>query len=315
MNLRLYVGSNGGTFPTQDGTKREIDDFEGFRCWTAAHKNFARKVNGLDPSKFSCLLDSGAFSHSLESRLSFAQSLENQIAWESRFDQLTGETGWMVEAIASYDFLIDEMWVDGIKKKRRWSEESAEMAVDETIKAAHFLAAHREELSPRHLVLGCQGVSASQYLKCVDAILPVSNSHDWIGLGGWCILGLAQFRYWLPEFVKTLHLVIPKIAKSPVKHVHLYGVLWERAIAPFAWICDRYGLTCSVDSKKPITDCSSTDRVVRCKRGARKDYWRDNVKWWIDHCAHINHSRHYTTSWNDWEYSPLGKLGLEAIAQ
>jgi len=107
------------------------------------------------------------------------------------------------------------------------------------------------------------------------------------------LLGLQQHRYLLPELHKNLRTVIPLIAEAGIKHVHLYGVLWEPAIAPFAWMCHCYGLSCSTDSKQPITACRSTCTMQRQKAGGRHSYWRDNAAWWQDFMLNISHSKHY----------------------
>src|SRR5215471_2162413 len=97
------------------------------------------------------LLDSGAFSDGIElqdgrvvrsDRLSFDHALQRQIAhaYEFRYANL-------VEALVSYDLLIDETWQDGERSKLRWSVESAEYAVNETIGAARYLASQRRRIN------------------------------------------------------------------------------------------------------------------------------------------------------------------------
>jgi hypothetical protein len=83
------------------------------------------------------LLDSGAFSDGIElaggkvvrsHRLSCEDALQRQIghAYKYRYAAL-------VEALVSYDLLIDETWQDGERKKGRWSVEAADYAVEETV--------------------------------------------------------------------------------------------------------------------------------------------------------------------------------------
>jgi hypothetical protein len=195
---------------------------------------------------------------------------------------------WRCEAIASYDLLIDETWVESSKIKRRWSIEDAWAAVDATVEAAQYISTQRQYLRPRHLVLGCQGVDADQYRVCVERVLECSAAGDWVGLGGWCILG--RMSSWVPTYWETLHQVIPLIAQSPVNHIHLYGSMLDESLAPLLWFCDQHGLTCSADSKRPITDITYPDPI---RAGVRCTYWRDNVRWWQEHLLNMRKSKFY----------------------
>lgn len=223
------------------------------------------------------LLDSGAFSDSPEDRLSPNQALARQFAWEQRASDRWQEQ-WSAYAIASYDMLIDETWVNGQRHKRRWSVAAADQAVRATVEAAAYLVSQRARLAGRKLVLGCQGVTPEQYADCVDEVLKLAGGSDWIGLGGWCILGRSKTL--LPSFWKTLYMIMPRIRGAGVRHVHLYGVLWEKALGGLLWIADRYGLTISTDSSRIIRDCSSADPATLKRAGARAPYWRDNVRHW-----------------------------------
>ncbi|HEY9610644.1 Dam family site-specific DNA-(adenine-N6)-methyltransferase, partial [Allocoleopsis sp.] len=293
-----------------NNTQGEIQDLGGYRCYTAAYsRNYPEAHDAIG------LVDSGAFSDSPEDRLTFEQALTRQLKWENtastrlnnRFYEfpvvshttpfqpfarcrLLALFEWQAYALASYDLLIDEVWLDGAKIKRRWSEEDAKAAVTTTVEAARYLVSQRDHLQPRKLILGCQGVTADQYRECVEQILEFASPEDWIGLGGWCILG--RMRSWLPTYWETLHQVIPLIAAAGIKHVHLYGSLLDESCAPLLWFCDQYGLTCSADSKRPIVDVTYPDRVRAGVRAAT-GYWRDNVQWWQNHFANMRQSKWY----------------------
>lgn len=206
---------------------------------------------------------------------------------------------WHFNVVASYDLLIDEVWVEGVRVKRRWSVSDANEAIDCTVEAARFLVANRDILSPRILLLGCQGVNASQYKECVLRILEVATPQDWIGLGGWCILGKEGFKHYLFEFYKVLNECLPLIAQRGVKHVHLFGVRYEPAVAPMQFVCDRLGLSCSTDNARFLIDCRSSNPKQLKKSGAKRFYWRDNVKWWEEHLSNLHRSRFYQTPHHD----------------
>lgn len=227
MGITLYIGGQSTT------TQGEKQDLGGYRCFTAAYpKNYPETPDAIG------LLDSGAFSDPIVKRLTPELALLRQLKWEQSASKKLGFT-WISHAIASYDLLIDEVWIGNHKIKQRWSIEAAASAVETTVDATKYLASQRQYLQSRHLVLGCQGVDASQYRCCVERVLAYAESGDHIGLGGWCVLG--RFTSWLPMFYETLHECIPLIAQSPVRHVHIYGVLLELALAPLLWMADQMG--------------------------------------------------------------------------
>ena len=294
MGVDLFVGGHAGTLPSLDGG-RERDHLTGKRMFTAVHPpNFAGLSN---PARVIGIIDSGAFSDPLNKRLTPEQALSRQLIWESKAGDKWGYP-WQAYGLVSYDVLIDETWSNGERKKERWSIGRADWAVRETAEAARYLAGQRERLSPRRLVLSCQGVDSIQYQECMAEILKVAQADDIIGFGGWCILG--RFTSWLPEFWRTLRLTFPMIARAGVKDVHIFGVLYQPALGGMLWLADQYGLRISTDSTAPIKAClwkcdDKTTDAYRKKSGtrAKSGYWLDNVKWWVDTLANLRQSEYY----------------------
>ena len=277
--MRLFVGCHSWS------VQGERDDLAGDRCWSAAHRCNACPA---DPSTVRCLLDSGAFTDVVsDSRLDANVALDRQMRFEQRAADMFGQS-WHAEAMVSYDRLIDEKLVSGKRRKERWSLQAGEAAVRETIDAAIYLASQRQRISPRKLVLSCQGVDYVQYGECAAEVLKACQPGDWFGLGGWCLLGRSQT--FLPEFIRTLRRVLPMVATAGVGHVHLFGVLWEPALAALQWFADENGLTASCDSAKPIRDCFGGDPI---KAGCRREYWKDNVRFWQDMVATLRQSEYY----------------------
>ena len=278
--MRLFVGCHAWS------VQGERDDLAGDRCWSAAYRCNACPI---DPSAVRCLLDSGAFTDvASDSRLDASAALDRQMRFERLAAEMFGQP-WRAEAMVSYDRLIDEKLVSGKRRKERWSLKAGEAAVRETIEAATYLASQRQRISPRTIVLlSCQGVDYVQYGECAAEVLKVCQTGDWFGLGGRCLLG--RSHTFLQEFIRTLRRVLPMVAAAGVGHVHLFGVLWEPALAAFQWFADQHGLTASCDSAKPIRDCFGGDPI---KAGRRRDYWRDNVKFWQDAVATLRQSEHY----------------------
>jgi hypothetical protein len=285
--IRLFVGSH------SQSVKGEIIDLSGDRCFTAAYPAVGGKpgkfLSNLNPDRLTVLLDSGAFSDPPKKRLSPQGALERQLNWEKQASEFWGKP-WQVYVLASYDFLIDETWVENEREKRRWSAADAEGAVVETIENARFLASQREALTPRKLILTAQGVSADQYEYCVDQILEFATPDDWIGLGGWCILGTPIGKPWLPVFWQVLQRCIPKIAAAGVRHVHIFGCTYLPAISGLLWLADKYGITVSADSSRPILDHTRGDLK---KAGARGQNWRESVEWWIKTLADLRAGEWY----------------------
>jgi len=282
MGVTLYIGGQPGT------VRGDQDDLSGYRMFTAAHR--PRKIE-TSPKKILGYLDSGAFSDPADKRLSSDEALCRQLAWERKANDQWGAP-WQAQGIVSYDLLIDETWVNGEKHKRRWSIKQADIAIRETIEAAQYLTTQRPHLTPRRLILSCQGVDAIQYRECAQAILNLAQPQDIIGLGGWCILG--RVRSLLPEFWKTLYAVLPLVADKGIKDVHIFGVLYQPALGGLLWLADQYGLNISTDSSAPIRSAVCTSDRTRKKAGCRVNGdWRDNVQWWIETLGNLRQSEFY----------------------
>jgi hypothetical protein len=277
--VTLYVGGDPARWP-----------LAGRRCFTAAQRPRTR----LDAAQVRALLDSGAFSDPPPRRLDPGRALERQLAWERRATVFwNAPAPWRSEALASYDRLIDEVWTPGpaglARHKRRWTAAAAESAVRETVEAARYLAAQRARLAPRRLLLACQGVDAAQYRECVAEVLKVASPADWIGLGGWCILGRWR-RCWAPAFWETLRACLPPIAHAGVRRVHLFGVLWPPALGGLLWLADRHGLAVSTDSSAPLLAATWPDPK---RAGMRAATHRGNVVWWRHALASLRTSPYY----------------------
>lgn len=186
-------------------------------------------------------------------RLSFDHALQRQIAhaYEFRYAHL-------VEALVSYDLLIDETWQDGERSKIRWSVESAEYAVTKTIDAARYLASQRRRIDHAfghhvNLCLSAQGVEASQYRHCAEEIVKVMGPDDIFGLGGWCITGLMR-HIMLPAAASILPGVFEVLGQARVKRVHVFGVIIPALLGFLLYLSDQYDIQLSTDSVGPSVE-------------------------------------------------------------
>lgn len=282
--ISLYLGSYSASV---QGEKANLSIP---RMFSAAHAP-SKWGYGYPILPGSSILDSGAFSDKPEKRLSPEQALQRQFKWEERARRLWNAPEWQAYAFVSYDLLIDETWVCGVKRKQRWGIQRAEEAVQETVKGAEYLAKQRDRLSPRRLVLAAQGVDAQQYKECSELLLAQASPADIFGLGGWCIVGM--MRSYMPVFWQAMHEVIPLIAQAGIKDVHIFGVMYEPVLAGLLWLTNKHGLRLSTDSGKPIQDCTWKKDEHKRQAGARRIYWRDNVEWWIQHLSAMEESQFY----------------------
>jgi hypothetical protein len=179
--VRLLVGGHASR------VQGEPQDLAGDRMFTAAHPPQTGPF-AVD-AKIDGTIDSGAFTDPPHRRLTPDAALARQLDWERRATAKWG-IPFQASGLVSYDRLIDEKWIAGERHKQRWSVAEGDSAVAETVAAAQCLASQRANLAPRRLILSCQGVDAYQYQECVSEVLKVATPADWIGLGGWCIIGM-----------------------------------------------------------------------------------------------------------------------------
>lgn len=284
QGIKLYIGSGAGSI------KGEKVVLNGNRCFSAAYSASRSNCKSLDPQAVEILLDSGAFSDAPEKRLTAELALKRQLDWEENAAKIWGLNTYQVGALASYDYLIDELWIEGKKSKRRWSVKDAEKAVVETISNAFYLASQRRKLSPRRLVLVAQGVDKSQYLQCIDKILTISKPGDILGLGGWCILGTFLGYYWRETFSEVIEAAAKQIKGAGIEQIHIFGCTYLPSLGKALWLCDRFGLKISVDSSRPLLDHTRSDLK---KAGARGGNWQASVTWWTNTLANLRHSKYY----------------------
>ena len=135
-SIRFYCGVNETTWnhhPVEPGPYTCISPVYGRSLRT-------KMVNRVRiPASTLVLQDSGAFSDGPGQRLSIEAAFDRQVIHAHTYgyaEQVTHR--------ASYDLLIDEKWENGRRHKERWSELDAQDAIAETVRAAAYLASHRQ---------------------------------------------------------------------------------------------------------------------------------------------------------------------------
>jgi hypothetical protein len=144
---------------------------------------------------------------------------------------------------ASYDQLIEHCRgsPSHVRESETWD------ACVATIQAAKFLSAHREGLGA---ILTAQGGTVAQYLKCAQGIVPLLDSGDFFGLGGFSLIGKTP-RALLPLFRSLIHQLIPFLGKEGIKQIHIWGCIYAPALVELLRLCDQAAITLSTDSVGP----------------------------------------------------------------
>jgi len=234
------------------------------------------------------IIDSGAFSDSLSRRVSYSDARDRQLNHAKKFNYYD-----FVSHIVSYDVLIDEHWSDGERKKKRWNKEDAKFAICETIKSAEWLSNNR--IDGIDLVLSCQGVDIDDYMFCAKNLIGLFHEGDIFGTGGWCIIGKNKTLF--PTFSSLCDELIPFLSKNGIKRVHIFGVLYARALGKLLSVCDRNEIKLSTDSssahrlpisgfwgyadkrKKYIKPKTNDEmRIVRAKHANETANWLANFR-------------------------------------
>lgn len=234
-----------------------------YACISPVYGNTAdsKRVNRVYvPEGVAVIQDSGAFSDGPGQRLDFGAALARQIQHAETYayaDKVTHR--------ASYDVLIDEKWIGGVRYKARWDEKDAALAVKMTVDAARYLNQNRQEVAA---IFSAQGVSARQYLACTEQIIECFQDGDIFGFGGFCITGKKPVQI-MPGFRETVQAVVPFIASEGVKRAHIWGVTYAPALGELLYLCDQYDVALSTDSIWPS--------IKPCKGDWGYASWRDNT--------------------------------------
>jgi hypothetical protein len=175
------------------------------------------------------------------------------------------------EATVTYDMLdgVDEAIVDGKRKKQRGNEQTASLAVRETVRSAHYYHSQRHRIRGA-IAYACQGASPAQYLACAEQLLSlIRPGVDWFAFGGFCIIG--QIPRLKPVFYETLRLVLPLLERAGVTRAHILGVTVADAILEASRIAHGSSVILSTDSSGPERNAAiyGKEFVTHGKRGPR----------------------------------------------
>lgn len=198
------------------------------------------------------LVDSGAFQDiDKHQRLTPEEAIDRQLKYRDIFRKQFN-TSWNFEAVSIYDQMIgvDEVVINGQKKKQRGTIETAKYAIESTLKSAYIYKQYERDLG--RIIYIAQGVTPEQYV--FDCAVPLLSylrpGIDYFGIGGFCIIG-KQRRLLLPLFKITVDLLLPYLKHANVQRIHTYGICMPEAITYIATKTEAYGIDLSTDSSAP----------------------------------------------------------------
>ena len=218
--------------------------------------------------------------------ISPAESLDRQLSHlESMFSK-PKET-W----VSSYDRLsIEKIINNKIRPCCSKSEIDSQinLSIEKALEYGKYLYSQHSSLKNRkvRIIQTCWGETPSQYQNFVEKILPYCKRDDVLGLSGWGIFALE--KNYLSTFWDIIFRIVPIIAKSAVKKIHLFDVTWSLSyrgcactpLASLLWLCDKCDLelSCSgnfsILSKSPILN--SLQKFDK-ETNVLHSYWRVNL--------------------------------------
>jgi len=233
------------------------------------------KVSHLQACDVIC--DSGAFQDIDKAvRLTPEQALNRQMKYRDHLATLLDDPTFTYEALCIYDQMagVDECIDEctGKKVKRRGTEETAQVAVNETLHAAEYYS----YVYPHRLMLIAQGINSSQYAQCTNELLTLRRRDDYYGMGGFCIIGKQRKRM-LPIFFETVDRVFPMVKAANVHRVHLLGVCIPDAVEYAAKQASRYQLELSTDSSAPEVGAYAFGKVILPNGRQQSPQWRKHI--------------------------------------
>lgn len=195
--------------------------------------------------------DSGAFQDVGKRRMTPWQALAAQLRFEEQLRWWLGDEAFHFEVVFIYDDPagVDEAVVDGKKIKVRGTEQSAALAVQNTLDAARYYASQRDRIRGAIGWVG-QGIDAAQYLGCVGAMLPLMRPGDVFAFGGFCILGRMPARM-TATFEETVGLVTPLARGAGLTSFHLLGVMYAPGVEFASALGERLGVSFATDGSGP----------------------------------------------------------------
>ena len=271
-------------YPSKNNNRLNRLPFEPERITGTAMVNPHYRVTLAPDTRY--IIDSGAFQErDMRARLQPWTALDRQLRLESQIEWAGG--GW-AEAIVTYDMLdgVDEAMTDEGRVKRRGTEESASLAVIETLRSARYYATQAHRIHGA-IAYACQGITTPQYVACARELLAlIRPGRDWFAFGGLCITGIIRGQM-LPVFEATLRAVVPMLAAAGVRRAHILGVCIPEAIAIACELERAHGVALSTDSRAPETAGCIYGRVY--ENGRQRDRYTKAQKWVDYHPNELAH--------------------------
>lgn len=173
------------------------------------------------------------------------------------------------EALAIYDQMagVDECMIDGKKVKQRGTEETASLAIQETLKSAVYYATQRHRMRDASLCFVGQGVTPDQYINdCVIPMMDVMKPGDWFAFGGFCIWGKMR-KHMTPIAHETITRTVPLLKRHGITRFHLLGVTYAPAVKWTAELERKENVVFSTDGSGPqMAGCIDGTKYINGKK-------------------------------------------------
>lgn len=237
----------------------------------------------LNPLTTEVIEDSGGFQDVGKTRLTPKQALIRQWTHRNRIRDVLQLPYWDFTAVSIYDQMagVDEAIINGRKVKIRGTEESAQYAIEETLRSANFYAKNRHIFNSSLIFIG-QGINPDQYVNaCVIPMFDLFNNRDWLGLGGFCIIG--RISSLKSVFYETLVRLIPLAKAKNIKRIHIFGVCVTDVIREVTRLARIHQIHISSDGCTPEINGASFGKAFNSEKGIWFDTLSDK---WIDYHPH-----------------------------
>lgn len=193
--------------------------------------------------------DSGAFQDIDNGvRLKPEDAIKRQLFQVSRIRFVSGNKEFRPSATCIYDQMagVDEKIVNGRKVKCRGTEESARIAVRETIKAATAYHNARCVINTP-IMFACQGINTEQYIDCAKSMSSMFSPDDIFAFGGFCIIG--RQKKLIPLFIETYVKTLNYLREyTSIREVHILGVTVPDLMPFVSDEATKRGMISGVDS-------------------------------------------------------------------
>jgi len=202
--------------------------------------------SNFDASNYKVFIDSGGFTDvHAHKRLTYREALDRQI-------KIAGRLNATPEMLAGYD-LISPLCFPSSTRKFKSPEN--DHAIETTIKAAEWFDKHRDEMLGASPMFILQGAWPSDFMHCLEHIVPLLEEGDTIGFGS-SASNNDKIKQRLREITAG---TCAKLQGTACNKVHYLGLSPINDLCQFDTYCRQRGIDPSYDTSSYIRRCAFGD--------------------------------------------------------